>query len=55
MEDANLKRASVVTDISGGSARAMLEALIAGQHDVEGRADLARGRLRATRDQRKAA
>ena len=33
----------------------MLAALIAGQRDVEVLADLARGRLRAKRDQRKAA
>jgi transposase len=55
LEDANLKLASVVTDIYGVSARAMLEALIAGQRDVEVLADLARGRLRAKRDQRKEA
>jgi hypothetical protein len=28
----------------------MLEALLAGERDVTGRADFARGRLRATRD-----
>jgi transposase len=55
LEDANLKRASVVTDIYGVSARAMLEALIAGPRDVAVLADLARGRLRATRDQLKEA
>jgi transposase len=51
LEDANIKLAAVVTDIRGVSARAMLEALIAGQRDVEALADLARGRLRAKRDQ----
>jgi len=51
LEDANLKLASVVTDIYGASARAMLAAILAGQRDVEALADLARGRLRAKRDQ----
>jgi transposase len=41
----------VVTDISGVSARAMLEAILAGERDVEALADFARGRLRAKRDQ----
>jgi transposase len=51
LEDANIKLAAVVTDIRGVSARAMLEALITGQRDVTVLADLARGRLRAKRDQ----
>jgi transposase len=51
LEDANIKLASVVTDIRGVSARAMLEALIAGHQDVTALADLARGRLRSKRDQ----
>jgi len=55
LEDANLKLASVVTDISGVSARAMLAALLAGERDVEALADFARGRLRAKRDQLKEA
>ena len=55
LEDANLKLASVVTDISGVSAQAMLEAILAGQRAVEFLADLARGRLRAKRDQLKGA
>src|SRR5947209_6041000 len=55
LEDANLKLASVVSDIAGVSARAMLEAILAGQRDVETLADLARGRLRAKRDQLQAA
>jgi hypothetical protein len=33
----------------------MLDAILAGERDVETLADLARGRLRATRDQRKEA
>lgn len=51
LEDANIKLAAVVTDIRGVSARAMLEALIAGERDVTVLADFARGRLRAKRDQ----
>jgi transposase len=51
LEDANIKLASVVTDIRGVSARAMLGALIAGPRDVDALADLARGRLRAKRAQ----
>jgi transposase len=51
LEDANMKLASVVTDIRGVSARAMLEALMAGPRDVEALADLARGRLRTKRHQ----
>jgi transposase len=51
LEDANITLASVVTDIRGGSARAMLEARIAGPRDADALADLARGRLRAKRDQ----
>jgi transposase len=45
----------MVTDSRGVSARAMLEALIAGHRDVTELADLARGRLRAKRDQLEAA
>jgi transposase len=55
LEDANLKLASVVTDIYGVSARAMLEAILAGERDVETLADLARGRLRSKCDQLKEA
>jgi hypothetical protein len=54
-EDANLQRASGVTALDGVSARAMLAALRAGQRDVAGVADLARGRLRAKRDPRQPA
>jgi transposase len=46
LEGANIKLASVVTDITGVSARAMLEALGAGQNDPILMAELARGRLR---------
>lgn len=47
LEGANLKLAAVVTAVVGVSARAMLDALIAGSADAEGLAELARGRLRA--------
>jgi len=50
LEDANIKVAAVVTDIRGVSARAILEALIAGETDTTRLADLARGRLRSKRD-----
>ncbi len=51
LEDANIKLASVVTDIRGVSARAIVEALITGETDPQVLADLARGRLRAKREQ----
>lgn len=47
LEWANIKLSSVVTDITGVSARAMLEALVAGQTDVSELAQLAKGRLRS--------
>jgi transposase len=51
LEDANIKIAGVISDILGASGRAFLEALIAGETDPERLADLARGRLRASRAQ----
>jgi transposase len=51
LEDANVKLASVVTDVRGVSARAILEALLAGQTNPTLLAELARGRLRTKRDQ----
>jgi transposase len=50
LEDANVKLAAVVTDVRGVSARAILDALIAGETDPATLAELARGRLRAKRD-----
>jgi len=47
LESANLKLASVATDVLGVSGRAMLEALLGGEQDPEALAELARGRLRA--------
>jgi len=46
LEWANIKLSSVVTDITGVSARAMLQALVEGQTDVNALAQLAKGRLR---------
>ena len=47
LEWANIKLSSVVSDITGVSARAMLQALVGGQTDVSELAQLARGRLRS--------
>jgi len=49
LEDTNLKLGDVVTDILGKSARAILDALLAGQTDPVMLAELARGRLKAKR------
>jgi transposase len=46
LEDANIKLASVATDVLGYSGRRMLEAMIEGQTNVEQLADLARTTLR---------
>jgi transposase len=46
LEDANIKLASVVSDVMGVSSREMLAQLIAGQDDAEQMAQLARGRMR---------
>jgi transposase len=46
LEWANIKLSSVVTDITGVSARALLVALCDGQTDVSALAELAKGRLR---------
>jgi len=51
LEDANVKLASVVSNILGQSGRAMLDALVAGETDPEKLADLANSRLRASRTQ----
>jgi len=47
LERANIKLASVVSDIMGVSGRAMLEALIAGKADPATMADLAKRRMRS--------
>lgn len=46
LEGANIKLASVVSDIDGVSARQMLEQLVAGCEDVAAMAQLAKGSLR---------
>lgn len=50
LEDANLKLASVASDILGASGRAVLEAILAGETDPEALADRTKGRLKASRD-----
>jgi transposase len=47
LEDANIKLASVATDVLGVSGRDMLQAIIAGQDNPEVLAELARRKLRA--------
>lgn len=47
LEDANVKLASVATNVIGVSGRQMLEAIIAGVEEPEALAELAKGRLRA--------
>ena len=47
LEGAGIKLASVASDVTGVSARAMLAALVGGADDPRALADLARGRLRA--------
>lgn len=49
LEGANIKLPSVVSDITGVSARAMLAALVAGQEDAGALAELAVGQLRHKR------
>jgi transposase len=47
LEDANIKLASVATDVLGTSGRLMLEAIIAGEDDPEELAEFAQRKLRA--------
>lgn len=49
LESANIKLASVATDVMGVSGRRMLAALVAGEADPSVMAELARGRLRTKR------
>jgi transposase len=49
LEDANIKIASVVSDIMGVSGRAIVEALIAGETNPDKLVDRASGRLKASR------
>ncbi|MCA1605558.1 MAG: IS110 family transposase, partial [Acidobacteria bacterium] len=50
LEDANIKLASVASDITGVSARAMLQALLDGERDSAVLAQLAQGRMRTKRE-----
>jgi transposase len=47
LEQANIKLASVASDVMGVSGRQMLEALVGGQSDAKVMAELAKGRLRS--------
>lgn len=49
LEWANLKLTSVATDVTGVSARAMLEGIVAGEADPAALAELAHGRMRTKR------
>jgi transposase len=50
LEDANIKLASVLTDVTGTSGRAILEALIAGESEPAALAALAHRRVKAPRE-----
>lgn len=49
LEDANIKLASVASDVMGVSGRAILNALLAGEGDPQKLAELSKGRLRRKR------
>jgi transposase len=51
LEDANIKLASVVSDIMGASARDMLSQLLQGTDEPQVMAQLARGRMRSKMDE----
>jgi transposase len=51
LEDANIKLASVASDLMGKSAQHMLQALIEGDLTPEAMAELAQGRMRPKREQ----
>jgi transposase len=51
LESANIKLASVASDVMGVSGRAMLDAIIDGQATPDQMAELAKGRLRDKRDE----
>jgi transposase len=50
LESANIKLASVATDVTGVSGRAMLQALLTGASTPEEMAELAKGRMREKRE-----
>ena len=51
LEDANIKLASVVTDVTGASAIAMIQAIVEGTEDPGELSGLARGRLKMRRQE----
>ena len=51
LEDTNIKLASVATDITGKSGRAILEAMLAGEQNPQKLAELACGRMKEKREQ----
>jgi len=51
VEDANIKLASVVSDVMGTSAQHMLHALLQGELSPAAMAELARGNMRPKREQ----
>jgi transposase len=50
LESANIKLASVASDVNGASGRAILQAMIAGRSTPDEMAELAQGRLRGKRE-----
>jgi hypothetical protein len=50
LEDTNIKLASVATDITGKSGRAILEAMLQGEQNVQKLAELAQGRMKEKRE-----
>jgi transposase len=50
LEDCGIKLSAVVSDITGASARAMLNALVAGERDPEVLAELAKAKMRNKRE-----
>ena len=55
LEDANIKLASVATDVLGVSGRQMIQAMLVGQQNPQQMAEMARGRLRKKHEQLNAA
>jgi transposase len=51
LESANIKLGQVASDVLGASGRAMLQALVQGENDVQQLAELARGTLKQKRPQ----
>ncbi len=51
LEDTTIKLASVATDITGKSGRAILEAMLHGEQNPQKLAELARGRMKEKREQ----